>query len=205
MTSSAAVEPGGLDDRVRRRLLDVALAAVGEELTTGRPWTVPPAGGEDTVLDRPGASFVTLERDGRLLGCIGSVEPRRSLVADVAANARGAAFDDPRLPAVTAADWPTMAVKVSVLSPLEPMPAESARVVAGWLRPGVDGILLTAGRSRATFLPSVWEKLPDVESFLGRLLWKAGLSMSTWPADARVWRYQTEEFADPGPRPPLDG
>lgn len=185
-----------------RELLDLGLAAVGEELRTGQrlvldvvdlpPW-----------LGRRGASFVTLEGRAGLLGCIGSVEARRSLALDVAANARAAAFEDPRLPAVTTPDWPDLTLKVSVLSELEPMPAGSFDEVVGWIRRGTDGVLLAAAGHRGTFLPSVWEKLPDPEVFLLQLLAKAGLARESWPPDAKAWRYTTAECVDPAPRPPL--
>lgn len=193
---------GELVDAHQRELLDLGLAAVAEELRTGTrlvldvvelpPW-----------LGRRGASFVTLEGRSGLLGCIGSVEARRSLALDVAANARAAAFEDPRLPAVTAADWPDLTLKVSVLSELEPMPAGSFDEVAGWIRPGTDGVLLAAAGHRGTFLPSVWEKLPDPDVFLLQLLAKAGFTRSVWPPGVQAWRYTTAECVDPAPRPPL--
>jgi AmmeMemoRadiSam system protein A len=202
----APVDPdASIDELVgahQRELLDLGLAAVREELRTGQrlvlavadlpPW-----------LGRRGASFVTLEGRPGLLGCIGSVEPRRSLALDVVANARAAAFEDPRLPPVTAGDWPDLTVKVSVLSELEPMPAGSFDDVLAWIRPGVDGVLLATPGHRGTFLPSVWEKLPDTEAFLHQLLAKAGLTRSVWPPDAKAWRYTTAECVDPAPRPPL--
>jgi AmmeMemoRadiSam system protein A len=193
---------GELVDAHARELLDLGLAGVGEELRTGErllldavdlpPW-----------LGRRGASFVTLEGRPGLLGCIGSVEARRSLALDVVANARSAAFEDPRLPAVTVDDWPDLTVKVSVLSELEPMPAGSFDEVLAWVRPGVDGVLLAAPGHRGTFLPSVWEKLPDADAFLHQLLAKAGLTRSVWPSAAQAWRYTTAECVDPAPRPPL--
>jgi AmmeMemoRadiSam system protein A len=185
-----------------RELLDLGLAAVGEELRTGRRFVL-------DVVDLPawfgrrGACFVTLEGRAGLLGCIGSVEARRSLALDVAANARAAAFEDPRLPAVTVADWPDLTVKVSVLSELVPMAAGSFDEVVGWIRPGTDGVLLAAGGHRGTFLPSVWEKLPDPEVFLLQLMAKAGFDRSSWPPGVQAWRYTTAECVDPAPRPPL--
>ena len=185
-----------------RELLDLGLAAVRDELRTGQRLVL------DVVelpawLGRRGASFVTLEGRPGLLGCIGSVEARRALALDVVANARAAAFEDPRLPAVTTADWPDLTVKVSVLSELEPMPGGSFDDVLAWIRPGTDGVLLASGGHRGTFLPSVWEKLPGPEGFLLQLLAKAGLTRSSWPSDTQAWRYTTAECVDPAPRPPL--
>jgi uncharacterized protein len=143
----------------------------------------------------PGATFVTLERDGELVGCIGSLEPRRPLWRDVARNARAAAFADPRFPALMPGDLDRTVIKVSVLSGLDPLPAGHDDLV-DTLRPGIDGVLLEAGGHRGTFLPAVWEKLPAPEQFVDRLVGKAGLPEKSWPEDAQVWRYTTDEFAD---------
>jgi AmmeMemoRadiSam system protein A len=190
----AAPTPIGAEDR--RWLLGRARAAIASELHTGHP---DPLADED-VPERllvPGASFVTLEADGELAGCIGSLEAQRPLWRDVAGNARAAAFTDPRFPPLAAADLDRVVVKVSVLSSLAPLPAGHDALVSE-LRPGVDGVLLEAAGHRGTFLPAVWDKLPTPEDFLDRLVGKAGLAADTWPDDAQVWRYTTDEFADAG-------
>jgi AmmeMemoRadiSam system protein A len=137
--------------------------------------SAPPALGE------LGASFVTLERGERLLGCIGTIEAVRPLYEDVMQNAYKSAFQDPRLPAVTADDYAAMSVKVSVLTPLVPMPAASRAELLGWLRPGTDGLLISSGLRRATFLPSVWPKVASPDEFVDLLLVKAGFGRGTWP------------------------
>jgi AmmeMemoRadiSam system protein B/AmmeMemoRadiSam system protein A len=141
-----------------------------------------------------GASFVSLERDGELVGCIGSLEPTRALWRDVALNARGAAFGDPRFAPLAADEVDDTVVKVSVLSTLEPLPSTRDALLDA-LRPGVDGVLVEAGEHRGTFLPSVWEKLPSPDRFLTALLAKAELPTDDWPAEGRAWRYTTDEFA----------
>ena len=123
-----------------------------------------------------GAAFVTLRRDGRLLGCIGSMEPRRPLAEDVAAHAFDAAFRDPRLPAVTVDDWEHMDVEVSVLGPLDRSTCTTATGLLAALRPGTDGVLLTSREGRGTFLPSVWHQVRSPEEFLDLLWRKAGLA-----------------------------
>jgi AmmeMemoRadiSam system protein A len=147
-----------------------------------------------------GASFITLERAGRLRGCIGTVQARRPLYLDVLRNARQA-MTDPRLPPVTEADWPQLDVKVSVLSTPAPLPARTHAELAGLLRPGIDGIVLADGQRRATFLPSVWGKLPDPVDFLDGLLDKGG--WTGWPDEVAAFRYTSVEFVDQAPRPPL--
>ena len=178
----------------RRWLLARARAAIAADLAPGgadRP-------DDEDVPERlrlPGASFVTLELDGRLTGCIGSLESRRPLWKDVARNARAAAFADPRFDPMAAGDLSRTEITVSVLSGLDPLPAGHDELVQA-LRPGVDGVLLESGDHRGTFLPAVWAKLPDAVDFVDHLVGKAGLAEGTWPVDAKAWRYTTDEFAD---------
>jgi AmmeMemoRadiSam system protein A len=190
---------GVLTDADRRVLLDVAVDAIRGELAHGDPH-VPDPTHFDAPLSEPGAVFVTLEREEQLLGCIGSLVPVEVLVVDVARHALAAAFADPRLPPVTRDDFEQMSIKVSVLSPHEPIPAASFGELGGLIQPGVDGVLVESGRRRATLLPSVWRHVATVEEFLGVLWQKAGLAPGTWPPDTAVSRYRAEEFGDPGPR-----
>lgn len=189
-----------IEEPAARQLLDIAVESIRSELLTRRRWQ-PDLDGLPPELRADGASFVTLERDGDLVGCVGNLEPSEPLALDVARSASLAAFSDPRVPPVDPNTFREMSVKVSVLSPLEAMPAGSLDEVLAWLRPGVDGVVLGAGRARATFLPSVWSSLPDAREFLAQLLRKAGLRSDAWPAGAQAWRYSTDEFSDPGPRP----
>jgi AmmeMemoRadiSam system protein A len=140
-----------------------------------------------------GASFVTLECAGALRGCIGTLEPVRPLYRDVVRNAVRAS-NDPRLPAVTAAEWPALAVKVSVLSCAEPLLVSGPADLLAALRPGVDGLILTDGRRRATFLPTVWGKLPDPRRFLAALLDKGGWPPGAWPPGLTAQRYTAQEY-----------
>jgi len=183
----------------QRVLLDVAARAIRDTLTTGRIHG-PDVRGFSPALHEPGATFVTLERDADLLGCIGTLEATRPLVVDVAHNAVAAAFADPRVPPVTADDYVHMSIKISVLSAPERIDADSYAELTATVRPHVDGIVLEAGRARSTLLPAVWPKVRDVHEFLDVVWRKAGLTPGTWPRGTRVSRYTTEEFCDPGPR-----
>ena len=151
-------------------------------------------------LSAEGASFVTLTRVGKLRGCIGSVEPRRPLLDDVKVNARMAAFYDPRFPPLAAREFPTTRIEVSLLSPLELASARSQAEALALIRPHVDGVVLEEGRRRATFLPQVWELLPDAGDFLGRLRLKAGLPSDFWSDDLRLYRYQVTKWSEPESR-----
>ena len=152
------------------------------------------------ALDRPGATFVTLKQDGELRGCIGSLEAHRLLAIDVRRNALAAAFSDPRFPPLAAQELEVRTVEVSLLSPASRVEVADEVDLLARLEPGVDGIVLELGRRRATFLPQVWETLPDPRDFIGALKRKAGMPASFWSPEMRVSRYtvskwQQAEFA----------
>jgi AmmeMemoRadiSam system protein A len=146
--------------------------------------------------DLGGASFVTVYVNGRLNGCLGSLETRRKLVDDVAHNAYNAAAADPRFPRLQTSQLTQLGLHASILSPLERMPVWSFAEVLSTVRPGVDGLLIEAGRHRGTLLPSVWKNVPEPKVFLMHLWEKAGLEAGTWPDGMKVFRYTTQEFSD---------
>ena len=141
-----------------------------------------------------GASFVTLRLDGELRGCIGSIEARRPLGDDVAHSARAAAYRDPRFSPVTREEIPRLAVEVSVLSAREALDAFSEEEAIARVRPGIDGIYFEFHDLSATFLPQVWEGLPEPLAFLGELRRKAGLPPRFWHPDVRLSRYTVEKY-----------
>jgi AmmeMemoRadiSam system protein A len=181
-----------VDAALPRTLRAVARASIEHWLAEGRPLAVE-AAAYPAELREPGASFVTLERRGVLRGCIGSLEAQRPLVDDVALNAFGAAFRDPRFPPLAAEELPGLDVSVSVLSPLEPMAARSEAALLAQLRPGIDGLVLRAGERRATFLPAVWKELPEPAAFLRQLKRKAELGEAEWPPGTQALRYTVRE------------
>lgn len=147
---------------------------------------------------RPGASFVTLRwKDGRLQGCIGSLEPRRALAEDVAQNALAACFADPRAMPISADDLRDLKVEVSVLSALERILYDGTEASArAALRVGTDGVLLTCGGRRGTFLPQMWEQLETPEEFLTELKRKARLSADFWSPEIELHRYTVAKAED---------
>ena len=148
-------------------------------------------------LQRPGATFVTLKHNSQLRGCIGSLSVHRSLIDDVRANACAAAFQDPRFEPLRFDDLNSVQIEVSLLSALQPMrPRDEADALAQ-LRPGIDGIVLEYGGNRGTFLPQVWENLPDRRSFLTQLKRKAGLAPDFWDDGVRLSRYTVAKWAEP--------
>lgn len=175
-------------------LLAAARAAIAEKL--GMPDAPRPAVAPDAPERALGAAFVTLTIDGNLRGCIGSLEAWRSLLDDVVSNARSAAFGDPRFRPLTREEYPLVRVEVSVLTPTVPMTFRDEADLRAQLRPNVDGVVFEASGRRATFLPQVWEQLPDPAVFLGHLKRKAGLRETYWGPDVRVGRYQVEKFRE---------
>jgi len=172
-------------------LLALARGAIGAEFGTPERAVAP-----HEALAAPGATFVTLRQDGALRGCIGSLEARRSLGADVRANAVAAAFRDPRFAPLVVREWHATVIEVSLLSASEELAFAGERDALAQLRPGIDGVILEAGWRRATFLPQVWEQLPEPREFLAALKHKAGLPEDYWSAQVRVARYTVAKFTE---------
>jgi AmmeMemoRadiSam system protein A len=183
-----------LNESQRAVLLLTARQSIEHGLRHKGP--LPVAAREHPPLEKPGASFVTLHRQGQLRGCIGSLEAYRPLLADVAENAYAAAFRDPRFPALQARELDGLSVDISILSAPEPLHFDSEQDLLTRIRPGIDGLILQAGTRRGTFLPSVWESLPASRDFLQHLKLKAGLPGDYWADTIKVWRYITESFGD---------
>lgn len=175
-------------------LLRIARNAIGER------FGLPP----QPVIESPewqeqAATFVTLSQRGDLRGCIGSLEAWRPLAEDVRANALAAAFRDPRFPPLTADEVPNTRIEVSLLTPAEPLPCRDEADALAQLRPHIDGIILSAGRHRATFLPQVWEQLPEPAVFLAQLKRKAGLAADYWGPDLVLQRYAVRKWQEDPP------
>jgi hypothetical protein len=180
----------------RAALLGVALASIKSGLQTGHALK-PDVGNYPPALAETRASFVTLNHDNTLRGCIGSLEPCTSLVSSVADNAYAAAFRDPRFPVLTLPELTGLTIQLSVLSPLQAVACDSEADLLRQLQAGIDGWVIQEKGSRGTFLPSVWEALPDPRMFLEHLKMKAGLATDYWSDTIEVWRYSTESFSAP--------
>jgi AmmeMemoRadiSam system protein A len=140
-------------------------------------------------LRAPGASFVTLMLNDELRGCIGHLEAFQPLVKDIADNAYAAALKDPRFSPVAKTDLLIISVQISVLSKPEPLACTSEADLLSKIRPGIDGLILEDGHRRATFLPAVWENLPEPQEFVRQLKRKAGLEQNGWSETLTVQRY----------------
>lgn len=147
-------------------------------------------------LQQDRASFVTLHLNHQLRGCIGSLQAYQPLIQDVAHNAYAAAFLDPRFLPLTSTEFSKLSYHISVLNAPEPMTFISEEDLIRQLRPGIDGLILTDGFHKGTFLPSVWEELPDPSLFMKHLKQKAGLSPNYWSDSIKIERYTAESIGD---------
>jgi hypothetical protein len=144
-----------------------------------------------TLLQQPGACFVTLLLNDELRGCIGSLVAHRPLAKDVIDNAFAAAFQDPRFSPLTPREFSRIHIHLSILTPAQPLTFGSEEDLLRQIRPGVDGLILEDKEHRGTFLPSVWEQLPTTTEFWRHLKRKAGLPEHYWSSTLRVQRYET--------------
>jgi len=178
----------------RAFLLDLARRTV-EAAAAGDPLPEPELADVPPAAEAQLACFVTLTKHGELRGCIGSLVPRQALYRDVIDRARAAAVEDHRFTPVRPDELDDIEVEVSVLTVPERLDYAGADDLLGKLRPRIDGVVLQVGRGQATFLPQVWEQLPDKETFLSRLSMKAGLPAYAWRSPgALVLTYQVEAF-----------
>jgi len=143
-------------------------------------------------LQQQRACFVTLHLEKRLRGCIGSLLARQPLILDVIQNAYSAAFRDPRFKTVTLEEYPKLELDISILSQAQPLHFISELDLISKLRPGIDGLILSDKGHRATFLPSVWQELPNPTVFLRHLKNKAGFTTDYWSDTLTIENYTTE-------------
>lgn len=190
----------GLDDAIyapphRATLLRIARQALEIRLRQGKEPKIDHASFAP-ALQGQGAAFVTLTNDGRLRGCIGSLAAHRPLMQDVAINAQKAAFDDPRFAAVTLTELDGLRLKIAVLTRAEPLRFGTEAEALSAITPGKDGLILSSMGKRGTFLPMVWDDIPDPADFLRALKRKAGLPPDHWADDLQILRYRAESFAE---------
>lgn len=192
----------GMRENAGNVLLSIARAAIANALgkssgglTEDSPW-----------LHEKGASFVTLTQHQQLRGCIGTLQARRSLLLDVKANAHAAAFRDPRFSPLTEAELNSTDIEISLLSAMQPLQFSDEHDALAQLQRGIDGVVFEFGRYRSTFLPQVWEQLPDAAVFMAHLKHKAGLHPDFWAREVKLYRYTVSKWkeVDPGTRKTLN-
>ncbi len=192
MAPSVSIELGAAE---RGRLLEIARRSIGSGLQRGRALAFDPREFDGALAARRGV-FVTLTQSAALRGCIGAMESEEPLAQAVASSAYGAAFRDPRFPAIREEELAETRIEISVLSAMEVIAVTSREALLASLVPGVDGLLIEDRHHRSTFLPKVWEQLPDPEQFLGHLMAKAGLPENHWSPRTVARRYTTLTFAE---------
>ncbi|OGS91136.1 MAG: AMMECR1 domain-containing protein [Gallionellales bacterium GWA2_60_18] len=174
-----------------KMLIDIARGAIAAALGEARA-PLP----QEAWLGEPGATFVTLTQCGELRGCIGSLEAHRPLAEDVHHNALAAAFRDPRFAPLQRHELAVTECEISLLSAAEAMTFGDERAALAQLRPGVDGIIFEYGRYRSTFLPQVWEQLPQPRQFMAHLKRKAGLPDTFWAEEIKLSRYTVSKWRE---------
>ncbi len=173
-------------------LVSLARSAISDALGQSPKLVAPREG----WLWEKGACFVTLNMNGSLRGCIGSLEAHRSLLGDLHTNAIAAALHDPRFPPLTTHELVKVDIEVSLLSPMRKLDVHSEEEMIANIRPGQDGVVFQYGNQKATFLPQVWKSLPNAYQFLAHLRIKAGLSPGFWHPNVLVYTYTVERFSE---------
>jgi AmmeMemoRadiSam system protein A len=173
-------------------------AAIAREL--GLSFDEPDTAAVDWLQERA-ATFVTLKTHGNLRGCIGTLEAHCSLIEDVRANAIAAAFHDTRFAPLNTEELASVQIEVSVLSAPEAMHARSEAIACSRLRPGIDGVVIKFKEHKATFLPQVWDQLPEPKNFMAHLKVKAGLAADFWHPEMLLYKYQVDKYREHEDRP----
>ncbi len=177
----------------QQSMLQVARSGIEARLT-GKDDSIDPAFyAPELRLNK--ASFVTLNMGETLRGCIGSLVPRRPLILDIYHNAQAAAFQDPRFSPLNLSEYQQVNIHISVLTEAQPYQVTSREEAISKIQPGIDGLILRENGKSATFLPSVWKKIPDRENFISHLRAKAGLDPNAWSSNTQLFYYHSIEFS----------
>ncbi len=184
----------GLGAKEKNYLLEMARSAIASRLRDAE-FSIPKPPSE-ILLEKRGV-FVTLTIKGRLRGCIGYLEPLKSIVQAVSENAQNAAFEDGRFLPLKQSELDKIKIEISVLSPLEEIHPKNPEELLKILKPDVHGLIIRKGWAGATFLPQVWEELPTHSQFLSNLCNKAGLPDDEWKRPGmKFFIYTVEKFEE---------
>ncbi|NPA45828.1 MAG: AmmeMemoRadiSam system protein A [Chlorobi bacterium] len=190
-----------IDDKLKKILLQVARLAIEEEFAGRKLIDRDALVARYPQLAEKRAVFVTLNKERgaggyELRGCIGSIIPVRPLIDDVIHNAKAAAFQDPRFPPLTPEELPHVRIEISILTIPQKVEYTDTEHLRSIIRPGIDGVILRLGARQATFLPQVWEQLPDFDLFFAHLCQKAGLPANCLVYHPEIYVYQVEKFEE---------
>ena len=184
-----------LTEQQQKELLRLARQTIAKGCKEGLPPEVN-SHNQPAAYFQQGACFVTLHKHGDLRGCIGSIEAHRPLLDDVIHNAFASAFRDHRFTPVQEHELADLHIEISILTPQQLMSVKTEAELLADLRPGIDGLVIDSPRYKATFLPQVWEQLPEPEIFLAHLKQKAGMPADIWPEDMKCYKYQCIKFKE---------
>ena len=172
-------------------LLPIARSAIAETLGMSCE-----ANEDAAWLQDKAACFVTLMQNDNLRGCIGTLEARRTLLDDVKHNASAAAFHDSRFSPLTSGELDITEIEISLLSAMQALQFSNEQEALAQLQPGIDGVVFEFGQHRSTFLPQVWQQLPDTEDFIAHLKTKAGLPADFWADDIKLSNYTVDKWKE---------
>jgi len=194
--SGVIMENRTFSDSEKKLLLTLARDAILSKIHKRHNYEIDETELPDT-LRKKHATFVTLTKRGSLRGCIGTLEAYQSLVKDIYEHAIAAAFDDYRFPPVKESELDQLTIEISVLSEPKELIYKNADDLVKKIRPGIDGVIIINGTRRATFLPQVWEQLPDPNEFLSHLCLKMGATADYWRnIQLKVSTYQVDKFSE---------
>jgi AmmeMemoRadiSam system protein A len=183
--ATATENPGKVLIPIARATISNVLGGQYDAVNEDFPW-----------LQEKGASFVTLTQNKNLRGCIGTLEAHRPLLIDVKANAKAAAFRDPRFSPLKADELDSTEIEISLLSAMQRLMFSGEQDALAQLEPGVDGVVFEFGHYHSTFLPQVWEQLPDANIFMAHLKHKAGLHSGFWDDEVKLYRYTVSKWKE---------
>lgn len=186
-----------MNKKSQQYLLALARQTLVDYYETGKKIKLNEGSLPDPALSKNAATFVTLTKDDKLRGCVGSLIPKKKMYEDVINNALLAGFGDPRFPQLAREEIAEVKIEISILSKPEPFVNNSVESLLKEIIPWKDGLVLQQGLSQSTFLPDVWNELPTTQEFLEALSQKAGLDKDAWKSsDTEIFHYKVEKFSE---------
>jgi AmmeMemoRadiSam system protein A len=185
-----------LNDDEGKYLLGLARKTIEQELSGRKTSDQGEVLASPRFAERRG-TFVTLTINKNLRGCIGHIIPQESLLDGIRENSINAAFKDPRFNPLSLKEWPSVKIEISILTDPAPLAYSDADDLLKKIRPDIDGVIIKKGFYQSTFLPQVWEQLPDKKEFFTHLCLKAGMDGNEWrKGNLEVYTYQVQAFEE---------
>jgi len=183
-------------ETVGKMLIDLVRVTINDELQDTKSLDKESILEKIPNLSKLGATFITLTKDGELRGCIGTLVPHVSFYDDLTTNAKKAAFEDPRFPPISKEEFPQIKIEVSIIGPTKHIVYNGFEDLRTKIVPKEDGVILRLGQNQATFLPQVWESLPEFDSFMVHLFHKAGLDPAKVEVSPEIFTYKVDKIIE---------